>query len=243
MQKCRRFSGFILGMLFVLGCGNLMGGRNGRRSFLSKIREIFFESEEKHKLGKTFIKAARDGKYDEVKEILKKDPGIIFFKDSSYKGIALHWAVERGHINIIKLLLDKQINVNEETIYGETSIIVAIKATAEIPTRFYDEEKCIKIVNLFLEKGAEIDHQNKDGNTAFGLAVRLNRPKLCFFLLEKEAKIDISNKKGWFSVDFAQDDDLREILEKYFFQNASWLNIKKRDIKNLCCKQYKHKSK
>ena len=65
--------------------------------------------------------AARDGRDEEVKRILREDPINVNWTDYSLCDTALHWACSKGHDKVVALLLaHPTIDVNQKTSHGDT---------------------------------------------------------------------------------------------------------------------------
>jgi ankyrin repeat protein len=76
--------------------------------------------------------AARKGDTMALKEILDKNPKLVNVRDQ-FGNIALHGAVEKGHIQVIKYLISKGADVNAKDGEGRTPLYYAeITANTEI---------------------------------------------------------------------------------------------------------------
>ena len=64
---------------------------------------------------------------------------------------ALMLASDKGHLKVVKLLLEKGANANAQNNNGETALMVA------------SEKGHLEIVKLLIEKGANINAQHKNG--------------------------------------------------------------------------------
>ena len=63
-----------------------------------------------------------------------------------------------------------------------------------------------------VEKGAKIDLQNKDGDSALIFACHNDQPELAKLLVEKGANLDLQNKNGQTARDFY---NCRESIRTY----------------------------
>ncbi|GER34294.1 acyl-CoA-binding domain-containing protein 1 [Striga asiatica] len=94
---------------------------------------------------------AREG--DEEKLLKCIESGVpLNIKDSEGR-TPLHWAVDRGHLNVTALLLDKNADVNAKDDEGQTALHYA--AVCERSS----------IAELLLKHGADIDIKDNEGDT------------------------------------------------------------------------------
>ena len=98
------------------------------------------------------------------------------------KKSVLHCAVDEGHEEVVKLLLECGANVNAQDKYGETVLHCAV------------EKGHGKVIKLLLECGANVDAKGKDGKTVLHCAVEKGYEKVVKLLLECGANVDAQNK-------------------------------------------------
>ena len=103
-------------------------------------------------LNEDFLAAARKGDAAKVKELL--DKGVDVNTKTQYGATALAYACDKGHIEVVKLLLEHGANVNvKDTFYGEVPIDWAIS------------KDNVEIIKLLVDKGA----QDKDRVLAYAV--------------------------------------------------------------------------
>lgn len=100
---------------------------------------------------------------------------------------ALSWAVNQGHFNVSKILIEAGANVNHKDAEEETVLMVAIQS----------EETNLELLDLLLENGADIEAQDNIGWTVLSHAVNMDDVEIAKFLLEKGANPDAK----WFEDD------------------------------------------
>ena len=89
----------------------------------------------------------------------------------------LSWAIERGYVEIVKLLIERGIDINAKTNDEATPLDIAF------------DKDYTEIVKLLLEKGADANAKNKNGETLLHRAVGEGHLVVVKLLLEKGADI------------------------------------------------------
>jgi len=120
------------------------------------------------------LEAARLGDLSAIKESLQNGADLRMahgFSGSEYRS-AIHWAIANGHTKVASRLLDVTIvDLEEESSSGNTPFVCAAgKGELEI---------LLKLKSL----GANIEHRNKDGQSAFDLACKNKHFDVAGYLL------------------------------------------------------------
>ena len=84
---------------------------------------------------------------------------------------ALHWAAEKGHLPLVRLVLNKGCKVDPRDKDSWTPLHMAIK------------QDNVVLTTLLLERGANVSLRGKDGYNAIACAARWASLKMCRFLL------------------------------------------------------------
>ncbi len=140
-----------------------------------------------------------------VKELLINFANTIIDEENSWT--LTHISASRGYTEIIKLLLDNNIDITVRDNAGNT------------PLHLFGKSGCITITKYFIEKGANIKLPNSAGDTTLHLAIYSENYNytVISILVKKEAPINIPNHEGVTSQELMNDiDDL--ILSKIFSQ-------------------------
>ena len=93
-------------------------------------------------------------------------------------------AVRKGHVKVVKLLLESGANVDTQDRDGTTVLHFAV------------EKEQDKVVQVLLESGVNVNGQHKDGRTALHFAVEKGQEKFVQLLLECGANVDAEDKDG-----------------------------------------------
>jgi tetratricopeptide (TPR) repeat protein len=125
------------------------------------------------------ILAARDGNLAGVTAALKEGADINA-KMPPIGRTALIWASEQGHVEVVKLLLEKGANVDEKNFTGGTALMAAL------------EQGQTEILKLLLEKDADVNIKNVYGVTPLGKAKEMGRSDIVEMLKNADAKRDNS---------------------------------------------------
>ena len=88
--------------------------------------------------------AAREGQLEQVRKLIQDDPSLVTAHDKSGY-TPLHWAADRGHLNVVRYLLGSGADINERAESGYTPLHQAAKAGQ------------LNVVCYLLENGADID--------------------------------------------------------------------------------------
>ena len=112
-----------------------------------------------------------------AKMLLNEHVRLISRKDN-YGRIPLSWAVNRGHRDIVELLLNHGTRVNSKDRYKVTALHIAV-------TGEYKD-----IVSLLLDQDARLEGKTVDGDTPLILAIQANSTEIIKLLLEHGARVD-----------------------------------------------------
>jgi ankyrin repeat protein len=102
-----------------------------------------------------------------------------------YGATPLIMSSREGHVKIAEILIEAGADVNIQTSYGETALIVI--------AMFYENTEQIRIAEKLIDNGADVNLQNKYGETALFFAVYMGYYDLIDILLENGADMNIQN--------------------------------------------------
>jgi ankyrin repeat protein len=108
----------------------------------------------------------------------------------------LHWAAERGHLDILHLLLESEpgFNINIMNYHGFTLLNLAAK------------QGHVAVASLLLDKGADPNIATKDGVTPLHMAADNGHLELVRLLLDKGANLhNFTNQEGFTPLHLAVD--------------------------------------
>ena len=111
----------------------------------------------------------------------KPPPGALLLENAdpnerdTVGNSALNRAAVYGHLEIVRMLLDKSARIDEKDAYGNTPLMAVIQS--------YGANK-ESITRLLLNRGANIEAKNNDGDTPMSLAVKKHQPQIVDILKE-----------------------------------------------------------
>ena len=127
-----------------------------------------------------------------VFEVLLQAPGIRLDETSAQGESALMMAALKGHLAIVRKLLDRGAAVNKE---GWNALHYA--TSAALPDS-------LAIMQLLVRKGAPVDAPSPNGTTALMMAAQYGSEEVVAQLLKYGADPLAKNQRGWTAVDFAR---------------------------------------
>ena len=146
--------------------------------------------------------------YEDTTDMFKEF--VAIFTDSQEseekENSLLRLAVAIGCVNIVRLLISKNVNPNIKDQNGNTLLHLAAK------------HGYVEIVELLLPLVDSPDVQNQDLNTPIALAVMNNKVEIVKLLVSKNVDLNIPDQNGLIPYHYAVSQDLHpisEILEPY----------------------------
>ena len=136
-----------------------------------------------------------------VFDVLLKAPGIRLDETSDQGESALMMAALKGHLEIVRTLLDRGASVNKE---GWNALHYA--TSAALPDS-------LAIVQLLVRKGARVDAPSPNGTTALMMAAQYGSEDVVAQLLKYGADPLAKNQRGWTAVDFARQASREYLVE------------------------------
>ena len=116
---------------------------------------------------------------------------------------ALHYASEKGHAQIVEYLLSKKANINAKDDYGWT------------PLHYACSSGQLEIVKILISAGAKINERDNTfaGWTPLHLASLVGNIDIVNYLITNNANKKLKDKIDQTPFDWAQKDDIRNILQ------------------------------
>ncbi len=150
------------------------------KAFLSSVSPEFYLDETPHSGVMTALMVAVNNGSLELASLLIANGAAVDKKTSL--GTALLLAVSRKSDPVVNLLLNNGADVDIPNINGFTPLMAATDDT--------------ELVELLLEHGANVNHQDKQGDSALILAAEFGRAATVQILLDSGADVSIRNDDG-----------------------------------------------
>ena len=186
-------------------------------------------------------KAAKDGDFETVKKLLKKDPNLLN-TGNRLQQTPLLMASFGGHADIVLFLIKKGAKINQPDSFGATPLHMAVlggqagmvellvskgadvnikSRNGKIPLQMAFEKDAPDIVEVFLKQGMEVNSSiNQYGRTLLHEAAIIGKIKIANFLIDKGAVIDAKDKAGKSPLDFALICDHQKVAELLMSKGA-----------------------
>ena len=133
------------------------------------------------------------------------------------KGIPLlMWAIIKGHIDIVKYLVEQGADLNAQDEDGWTVLMWAA------------QRGHIDIVRYLVEQGAEVNLQYKDGYTALMQAVREGHTSIVRYLVEHGADLSVQDRMGGTALMQAAQRGHIDIV-RYLVEQGAKVNVQDRN--------------
>jgi len=168
------------------------------------------------KLNNSLIDLVRSNNYKEVELLLKYGVNVDF-KDNKHGSTALMFAAQKGNIKMVELLLSYGADMYIENykcnmvafrfaVFNDhietVELLLSYDTTCDI-TKYLDNalrvasiKGCIKMVELLLNKGANVNAVHKKEKTALYLAIEGQHTEIVKVLLKAGANVDSINEQG-----------------------------------------------
>jgi ankyrin repeat protein len=186
-----------------------------------------------------------------VKKAIGLNKGFTVNARTQRGETALHWAAIYRQRQFLKLLIDQGADLNATDIEGRTALHKAIingdvssvefllSSARRVDLKLEDPQRWtplrwaaaygqMRIVEMLLESGAEIDAQDKDGWTALRWAAQRGHKRIVELLIRKGASLEMPSSDQWTLLRWAaregREPFIRLLIEKRVNLNATDTN-------------------
>ena len=115
---------------------------------------------------------------------LLRDAGANLEASDSERNRPLHYAAERGHLELVSLLVQARVNVDATGNHGATALHLAAR---------FLHGRTNDCVDVLLARGASVNARDRHGRTPFDMALPHNRRRVWPLLLRAGAEIPTDN--------------------------------------------------
>ena len=166
--------------------------------------------------------AAKSGNYKRVKELIVDGADLDELAPEPQsgqdwpKGTALHWAAPAGHEDIVRLLIENSAYVNEETDFGDCTIV-------DTPLDFAVWKKHKGIVLILLKSGANVESVGHNHSWPLERALRNGSIDIAQILLDHGADMDREGVGGYTSLHQSIDNN-QKVSIAFLLKNGADVN-------------------
>lgn len=141
------------------------------------------------------------GDLDLVSLLVSKEETLNILDHPAYTYTPLNIALSQGHLEIVKVLLNNNADVQTMTKVGWT------------PLHLASRKGDLEIVKILIDKGAEINSTDRRGWTPLDLASSRGHVNVVKLLLEEGAYVEPINDQGWVSLIAASEEGHLEVVQ------------------------------
>ncbi|KAK7488492.1 hypothetical protein BaRGS_00020277 [Batillaria attramentaria] len=173
--------------------------------------------------------AAREGRERILNLLLEHggDPDQFDMSDHMWLRHPIHWASSNGHLECLKLLLDKGVDINSQDSDERTALHWAATYGRANIVEYLLREGAFSVAHFLITVGANIDTTSNTGQTPLYLAALRGEDKILHLMIEAGCKVT--------SEVIAVAPQASSLLEQIEF-----LATNPRLLRELCCIRIRH---
>ncbi|KAF2985227.1 hypothetical protein EK904_007541 [Melospiza melodia maxima] len=231
----------------VASAGSAISNASGER--LSQLLKKLFETQESGDLNEELVKAAANGDVAKVEDLLKRPDVDVNGQCAGHT--AMQAASQNGHVDILKLLLKQNVDVEAEdkdgdravhhAAFGDEGAVIEVlhRGSADLnarnkrrqtPLHIAVNKGHLQVVKTLLDFGCHPSLQDSEGDTPLHDAISKKRDDILAVLLEAGADVTITNNNGFNALHHAA---LRGNPRYRFLFNYFLLYVKGKQVQNI----------
>ncbi|XP_063087927.1 E3 ubiquitin-protein ligase MIB1 isoform X2 [Cavia porcellus] len=198
----------------VASAGSAISNASGER--LSQLLKKLFETQESGDLNEELVKAAANGDVAKVEDLLKRPDVDVNGQCAGHT--AMQAASQNGHVDILKLLLKQNVDVEAEdkdgdravhhAAFGDEGAVIEVlhlgsadlnarNKRRQTPLHIAVNKGHLQVVKTLLDFGCHPSLQDSEGDTPLHDAISKKRDDILAVLLEAGADVTITNNNGF----------------------------------------------
>jgi len=155
--------------------------------------------------GEELLDACKNGNLETVKKLTEStfsSKGVDVNVKDSLGRTALAWASHNGYTEIVKILIEKGVNVNEPSGSKKARALLLAALNGDFLT-----------TKLLIESGANVNDSDIEGVTAIGAAANNGHKSIVELLIKNNANINVRDMNGVTPIEVASSCGYYEIVE------------------------------
>jgi ankyrin repeat protein len=187
------------------------------------ILQETLENEKRHQLNNKLFEAAFDGRFHEVVKLIENGVDAFLYEGIKIKpyeidlNTPLHLASLNGHLEIIKYLIKKGVDVNAKNRKSQTPLHLAI----------HNAHK--NIIDFLLHHNANINALDSEGDTPLAWAAYKGQLEIVKQLIALKTNINIANKTGNSPLHWASGEGYTDIVKLLIEHDANLTCLNEED--------------
>uniref|UniRef100_A0A4W4ERH3 E3 ubiquitin-protein ligase MIB1 n=1 Tax=Electrophorus electricus TaxID=8005 RepID=A0A4W4ERH3_ELEEL len=195
---------------------NASGGKSCTGSRLSQLLKKLFETQESGDINEELVKAAANGDLAKVEDILKRPDVDVNGQCAGHT--AMQAASQNGHVDVLKLLLKHNVDLEAEdkdgdravhhAAFGDEGSVIEVlhrggadlnarNKRRQTPLHIAVNKGHLQVVKTLLDLGCHPSLQDSEGDTPLHDAISKKRDDMLSVLLEAGADVTITNNNGF----------------------------------------------
>ncbi|KAK5131953.1 hypothetical protein LTR08_000465 [Meristemomyces frigidus] len=156
--------------------------------------------------------AAANGRHEEVSRLLQEGRYDIDAKTRARQWTALMLACEQGHLEVVKRLIERKLDINAQNDLGRTALHIA---------SFHDHSRVVSALLQRRPLPAEVNVKDGKGRTPFLNAAGEGKTESVRALLHHGACLDELTYYGWTALHLAVENDNVETVKYLIYKGAN----------------------
>jgi ankyrin repeat protein len=119
------------------------------------------------------------------------EAGANVHHKNEYNYNLLHIAAAHQDVKMVKLLIDRKVEINSKSIRGHMPLYLAVSNAGALV-----EQRCLEVIDLLIQAGAIIDVEGDNGYTPLYFAIKNGFGKIAIYLIKQGANINPTNTRS-----------------------------------------------
>jgi ankyrin repeat protein len=163
--------------------------------------------------GMTAFLLAISGNHTDIAVSIADHGGDINDNLPRSKITGLMMAAQKGYSECVEFLVSRGVDVNAESSTKESALLfAAVSAASSRSSNGTISPNLLKVLELLVGAGANVDHVNENKISALMLATSRRNVEVARFLIASGANVSLKNEFGMSSIDIAFENDDKQMM-------------------------------